>query len=200
MHFFFFFRLRMYKNSCTVDKIAFRVYFYFLILTNWIFLVWSSHQIICLNKVVLSCKVDNLFFLLPLPNFFPGLVEFWNSYKISFITLWFFFLFQSPTPTLRLKCKKPKSEKNVKWNEGIVDNENMNKKKSKCKLNVRKVFAKIDLFKKNWRSKNFCENQRDFRKKIFKNSLYYNLRKILDQCECGSNFEVTWTNFLVTSK
>lgn len=50
---------------------------------------------------------------------------------IIFIVL----LFQSPTPpTLRLKCRKPKSDKKVKWNEGTVDNENMNKKKSKCKL------------------------------------------------------------------
>jgi len=36
------------------------------------------------------------------------------------------------SPSLRLTLKKPKSDKKVQWNEGTVDNENMNKKKSKC--------------------------------------------------------------------
>ncbi|CAH0390048.1 unnamed protein product [Bemisia tabaci] len=35
-------------------------------------------------------------------------------------------------PAVRLKLKKPKSQKSVKWGEDTVDNENMNKKKSKC--------------------------------------------------------------------
>ncbi|XP_014220826.1 protein phosphatase 1 regulatory subunit 11 [Trichogramma pretiosum] len=34
--------------------------------------------------------------------------------------------------TLRLCLKKPKSDKKVKWTQGTVDNEHMNKKKSKC--------------------------------------------------------------------
>ncbi|XP_054257601.1 E3 ubiquitin-protein ligase PPP1R11-like, partial [Macrosteles quadrilineatus] len=35
-------------------------------------------------------------------------------------------------PTLRLRLKKPKSKKQVKWGEDTVDNEHLNKKKSKC--------------------------------------------------------------------
>ncbi|KAG8236335.1 hypothetical protein J437_LFUL010469 [Ladona fulva] len=35
---------------------------------------------------------------------------------------------------LRLKLRKPESKKKVQWESGTVDNENMNKKKSKCKF------------------------------------------------------------------
>ncbi|CAM1302001.1 PPP1R11 (predicted) [Pycnogonum litorale] len=38
----------------------------------------------------------------------------------------------SENRNLRLKLHKPKKQKVVKWTEGTVDNENMNKKKSKC--------------------------------------------------------------------
>jgi len=34
--------------------------------------------------------------------------------------------------TVRLKLRKPESKKKVQWQSGTVDNENMNKKKSKC--------------------------------------------------------------------
>ena len=37
-----------------------------------------------------------------------------------------------PTPAVVLKLRKPKTDKNIQWKEGTVDNENMNKKKSKC--------------------------------------------------------------------
>ena len=37
------------------------------------------------------------------------------------------------SPTVKLKLRKPKSDKKVKWTEETVDNENMGKKKSKCK-------------------------------------------------------------------
>jgi len=36
-------------------------------------------------------------------------------------------------PTARLTLTKPKKDKKVNWREGTVDNEDMNKKKSKCK-------------------------------------------------------------------
>ncbi|KAK2159071.1 hypothetical protein LSH36_159g06030 [Paralvinella palmiformis] len=36
------------------------------------------------------------------------------------------------SPRIVLKLHKPKSEKQVKWKQDTVDNENMNKKKSKC--------------------------------------------------------------------
>ncbi|XP_033732449.1 E3 ubiquitin-protein ligase PPP1R11-like [Pecten maximus] len=36
------------------------------------------------------------------------------------------------SPTLRLKLRKPKNDKKVKWTTETVDNEHMNKKKSKC--------------------------------------------------------------------
>lgn len=35
-------------------------------------------------------------------------------------------------PTVRLRLRKPKSNKKVQWTQGTVDNEHMNKKKSKC--------------------------------------------------------------------
>ncbi|KAM7353828.1 uncharacterized protein ACRADG_005752 [Cochliomyia hominivorax] len=38
----------------------------------------------------------------------------------------------SSQPVLRLRLKKPKSEKKVGWQEGTVDNEHLGKKKSKC--------------------------------------------------------------------
>ncbi|EZA56328.1 CaiB/baiF CoA-transferase family protein C7orf10-like protein [Ooceraea biroi] len=35
-------------------------------------------------------------------------------------------------PTVRLRLRKPKSSKKVQWTQGTVDNEHLNKKKSKC--------------------------------------------------------------------
>jgi len=35
-------------------------------------------------------------------------------------------------PSVRMKLKKPKGKKKVAWSADTVDNENMNKKKSKC--------------------------------------------------------------------
>ncbi|KAK2587587.1 hypothetical protein KPH14_003715 [Odynerus spinipes] len=35
-------------------------------------------------------------------------------------------------PTVRLRLRKPQSNKKVQWTQGTVDNEHMNKKKSKC--------------------------------------------------------------------
>lgn len=39
---------------------------------------------------------------------------------------------QPVSPTLVLKLRKPKTEKEVKWATDTIDNEHMNKKKSKC--------------------------------------------------------------------
>ncbi|XP_045200279.2 E3 ubiquitin-protein ligase PPP1R11-like [Mercenaria mercenaria] len=36
------------------------------------------------------------------------------------------------SPTLQLKLRKPKNDKKVKWTNETVDNEHLNKKKSKC--------------------------------------------------------------------
>uniref|UniRef100_A0A8D8BNE6 E3 ubiquitin-protein ligase PPP1R11 n=1 Tax=Culex pipiens TaxID=7175 RepID=A0A8D8BNE6_CULPI len=38
----------------------------------------------------------------------------------------------SQPPVLRLRLQKPRSDKKVQWTNGTVDNEHMNKKKSKC--------------------------------------------------------------------
>ncbi|XP_052790625.1 E3 ubiquitin-protein ligase PPP1R11-like [Mya arenaria] len=38
----------------------------------------------------------------------------------------------SRSPTLALKLRKPKNDKKVKWTTETVDNEHLNKKKSKC--------------------------------------------------------------------
>ena len=51
-----------------------------------------------------------------------------------FVQSWdilFMFTFQD-VHTVRLKLRKPESKKKVQWQSGTVDNENMNKKKSKC--------------------------------------------------------------------
>ena len=40
---------------------------------------------------------------------------------------------QGRSPAVKLKLKKPKNDKKVQWQEGTVDNEFMDKKKSKCK-------------------------------------------------------------------
>lgn len=37
---------------------------------------------------------------------------------------------------LLLKLKKPKNDKQVQWDSKTVDNEHMDKKKSKCKINI----------------------------------------------------------------
>lgn len=37
------------------------------------------------------------------------------------------------TQTLVLRLHKPRNDKKVKWDEAVVDNEHMGKKKSKCK-------------------------------------------------------------------
>jgi len=39
---------------------------------------------------------------------------------------------QEAGATVRLVLRKPKKAKKVAWTEGTVDNENMNKRKSKC--------------------------------------------------------------------
>ncbi|XP_076683472.1 E3 ubiquitin-protein ligase PPP1R11-like isoform X1 [Andrena cerasifolii] len=39
---------------------------------------------------------------------------------------------QDVAPTVRLRLRKPKCNKKVQWTQGTVDNEHMNKKKSKC--------------------------------------------------------------------
>lgn len=56
-------------------------------------------------------------------------------------------------PTLRLRLKKPKSDKKVQWTTETIDNEDMNKKKSKCKLYKRKIkIFKRNLFNKKSKS------------------------------------------------
>ena len=42
-------------------------------------------------------------------------------------------ILQDDRQRLVLKLKKPEDKRKVKWEEGTVDNEHMNKKKSKCK-------------------------------------------------------------------
>ncbi len=44
-----------------------------------------------------------------------------------------FLFFQGTSPAVKLKLKKPKNDRKVKWEQGTVDNEHMDKKKSKCK-------------------------------------------------------------------
>ncbi|KAL4219669.1 hypothetical protein ACF0H5_022241 [Mactra antiquata] len=39
---------------------------------------------------------------------------------------------RTTSPTLKLKLRKPKNDKKVKWTNETVDNEHLNKKKSKC--------------------------------------------------------------------
>ncbi|KAG7205584.1 hypothetical protein KM043_007555 [Ampulex compressa] len=41
-------------------------------------------------------------------------------------------ILKNDVPTVRLRLRKPRSNKKVQWTQGTVDNEHMNKKKSKC--------------------------------------------------------------------
>lgn len=57
-----------------------------------------------------------------------------KNHQIFMFCLTFLFLFvclQEPS-AVRLKLRKPKSDKKVKWDADTVDNEHMNKRKSKC--------------------------------------------------------------------
>lgn len=60
-------------------------------------------------------------FILPAIKFYFCIQNFLHS----------LFSFQDP-PTLKLRLHKPKSHKKVQWTETTVDNEHMDKKKSKC--------------------------------------------------------------------
>ncbi|KAJ4428296.1 hypothetical protein ANN_24314, partial [Periplaneta americana] len=57
---------------------------------------------------------------------------------ITFIFLCYIFLNSSiiltfqDVRTVRLRLRKPESKKKVQWQSGTVDNEHLNKKKSKC--------------------------------------------------------------------
>jgi len=44
------------------------------------------------------------------------------------------------SPTVTLKLKKTDSDRKVKWGEGTVDNEHMNKKKSKCTFSTTFIY------------------------------------------------------------
>lgn len=64
------------------------------------------------------------------------------------------FFFQEQ-PTLRLRCHKPKTHKKVQWTETTVDNEHMDKKKSKCCC----VYVKPRVFgESSSESEDECEN------------------------------------------
>lgn len=43
-----------------------------------------------------------------------------------------FFFYTQTFPTLHLRLNKPQTKKKVQWTTNTVDNEHMNKKKSKC--------------------------------------------------------------------
>ena len=51
------------------------------------------------------------------------------------------FFQRSESPRVTLKLKKPKNDKKVNWKSGTVDNEHMNKKKSKCKKNFKLLLS-----------------------------------------------------------
>jgi len=54
------------------------------------------------------------------------------------------YLQAQPSPRLHLKLQRPKNDKKVKWTTETVDNEDMNKKKSKCKSKI--VYFKINIW------------------------------------------------------
>lgn len=59
------------------------------------------------------------------------------------------------TPTLHLRLRKPKTHKKVQWTETTVDNEHMDKKKSKCCC----VYVKPKTFgESSSESEGECEN------------------------------------------
>lgn len=50
---------------------------------------------------------------------------------------------------LRLRLQKPKSNKKVVWSTDTIDNEHMNKKKSKCMFQLIINYFSLDVFKCN---------------------------------------------------
>lgn len=52
--------------------------------------------------------------------------------------------FQQPQ-VLQLKLRKPKNKREVKWTTDTVDNEHMNKKKSKCKFMLSIKFFQLSV-------------------------------------------------------
>ncbi|XP_058120296.1 E3 ubiquitin-protein ligase PPP1R11-like [Anopheles ziemanni] len=58
-------------------------------------------------------------------------------------------------PVLRLRLQKPRNDKKVQWTNGTVDNEHMNKKKSKCCC----IYVKPRAFgESSSESEDECEN------------------------------------------
>ena len=68
-------------------------------------------------------------------------------FSVLYIHINCVYLQAQPSPTLHLKLRRPKNDKKVKWTTETVDNEHMNKKKSKCKSNV--VFFEINMVKQD---------------------------------------------------
>jgi len=51
---------------------------------------------------------------------------------MNLFVLYYYCILLQRSPTVTLKLKKSDPDRKVKWGEGTVDNEHMNKKKSKC--------------------------------------------------------------------
>ena len=58
-----------------------------------------------------------------------------------------FSIYFQNSPNVVLKLKKPEDGRKVKWEEGTVDNEHMDKKKSKCKIVIRLHGILISYYK-----------------------------------------------------
>ena len=88
---------------------------------------------------------------------------------------------ESP-PVLRLRLKKPKADKRVGWRDDTVDNENMDKKKSKCCC----IYKKTRAFGESSSDEDEeCEHCFGHPEKKKKNLTHEGSKS--DSCETGDN-------------
>ncbi|XP_041481950.1 E3 ubiquitin-protein ligase PPP1R11-like [Lytechinus variegatus] len=81
------------------------------------------------------------------------------------------------SPSVTLKLRKPKSDKKVNWKTGVVDNEHMGRKKSKCCC----IYNKPRMFGE---SSSSSEGESDDDCKLCRKQQKKNYSKHKDECNC----------------
>nr|XP_054770086.1 E3 ubiquitin-protein ligase PPP1R11-like [Lytechinus pictus] len=81
------------------------------------------------------------------------------------------------SPSVTLKLRKPKSDKKVNWKTGVVDNEHMGRKKSKCCC----IYNKPRMFGE---SSSSSEGESDDDCKLCRKQQKKNYSKHTDECNC----------------
>ncbi|XP_069687520.1 E3 ubiquitin-protein ligase PPP1R11 isoform X1 [Periplaneta americana] len=109
---------------------------------------------------------------------------------------------QQDVRTVRLRLRKPESKKKVQWQSGTVDNEHLNKKKSKCCCQYEKprVFGESSSSSEDEECEN-CHGHVERKKKKKKEppgstedsaEPVYSFQTILGECTEASNTIYRW--------